>query len=195
MRINYTVKLFYKKYAYKILLETVTRPVARWNKSSSKDLMYINEWCGLYISEHDFRIQHRWQKQIKLETLWHQVIYVKDIKSKDLILQKFGSRVKEIWQPFDQSHEDSLDIKNLVEVRKDLLYKKYRYAVYFKYDRQQMIYPWLENYYKNNSLARVSGDLRWPRLYLTEQDEITTIRLTWGDCIQYIKTIRLITEK
>ena len=195
MLINYTSKLFYKQYAYRILMETVTKPIARWHKSSSKELMQINKWCELHIPENDFRIQHRYQKQVKRETLWYQLIYIKDTQSKDLILQKFGSRIKEIWQPLDQNHEDSLEIRNLVEVRKDLLYKKYRYAIYFKYDRQQTIYNWLGEYYKDQLLAKVSGDIRWPRLYLTDQSEITTIRLTWGDCIQYIKTIRLITDQ
>lgn len=194
MLINYTSKLFYKKYAYKILVETITKPTARWNKHHSKDLLQINTWCESHICENNFKIQHRYQKDIKKDTLWHQLIYVKDSHSKDLVLKKFGPRVQQIWQPLDSTHEQSLDIVNLVEVRKDLLYKTYRYAIYFKYDRQCTIFNWLEDYYKGNSHARVSGCHKWPRLYLLDPTELTTIRLTWGEDIQYIKTVRLISE-
>jgi hypothetical protein len=74
------------------------------------------------------------------------------------------------------------------------LYKKFRYAVYFRYDGANVIYDWMDQYFKGNSDAKVSGNWRWPRLYLVDDAEITTIRLSWGDAIDYIKIVKLASE-
>lgn len=156
--------------------------------------MQINTWCQQMFSENNFKIQHRYQKKTKKDTLWHQLIYVEDATNKDLIIQKFGSRVKQIWQPFNTDHLHQLDIRNIVEVRPELLYKKFRYAVYFRYDGANVIYEWMNSYFYGNSNAKVSGNWKWPRLYLVDDEEITTIRLSWGDAIDYIKTVKLASE-
>lgn len=194
MLINYTSKLFYKKFAYKILLETVTKPSSRWAKNNNKDLMQINAWCQQTFTDKNFKLQHRYQKKIKKDTLWHQLIYVEDQASKDIIVSHFGSRVKQIWQPLNQSHLNLLDVRNIVEVRQELLYKKFRYGVYFKYDRSNTIYNWMLSYFQDNPNAKISGNEKWPRLYIADESEITTMRLSWGDAIDYIKTVKLVNE-
>jgi hypothetical protein len=194
MLINYTSRLYYKKFAYKIIVETIAKPSSRWAKTQGKGLMQINAWCQETFQEQNFKIQNRYQKKINHDTICHQLIYVQDASSKDLIIQKFGSRVKQIWQPLNSDHLQQLDIRNLVEVRRELLYKKFRYAVYFRYDGANVIYDWMDQYFKGNSDAKVSGNWRWPRLYLVDDAEITTIRLSWGDAIDYIKIVKLASE-
>lgn len=197
MQINYTSKLYYKKYPFKITLLIRIQSLFKktvWDKTTYPELAALPTWCNDNLSEHDHKIQNRYQRKDKNDSLYHQLIYVKDTATKDKVLANFGHSVLCVNQPLDNSHADSLEVRNITEVRENLLFKKFRYAVYFRYDRTQELFNWLVDYFKDTATVKVSGDYGWPRLYMEDDTELTMIKLTWQDKIDYIKSVRLITD-
>ena len=191
MKIEYTKKYFFQKYAYKLSL-LVKGKTKNWY-SKPRELRIIPTWIKNNLTDTDYKVRNRFQSFEDDLCVYHQLIYCKDAATKDRLLATFGKQVVEICQPLDDNHKDNLEVKNIIEVRKTLIYKKYRYAVYFKYDRSHTIYPWLQQYFDSQKdTALVAGCNWWPKVYLTEDHEIMSIRLTWQDQIDYIKTVRLL---
>ena len=55
--------------------------------------------------------------------------------SKDKIIEKFGSKVVEIFQPFNEDHKTSLEPKYLNVVRKKLIYNKSLRTIFAPFSR------------------------------------------------------------
>lgn len=192
MKINYTSKKFFKKYIYKLVLEvSATRPFSRYFGNPS-ELMQVPNWIASHLPNLDCKITNRFQNSNGNDVHYHQVIYLADLDAKNTLQQQFAGVLTEVWQPLDQNHANELEIRNLLTVRQDLLFKKYKMAVYFKYDRKGELYKWLKEYFADSATAKVSGSSWWPRLYLNDDGEITVIKLSWPDSIDYVKRVVLI---
>jgi hypothetical protein len=118
---------------------------------------------------------------------------------KNKLILEFGTRILEITQPLNLDHEKSLDVRNLVVVRKNLLFNKYKYSVYFKYDPTHETWDWLKNFFQDETdykLVPSSNDITsypvWPRIYLTDDTHLMSLKLMWQERIDYIKTEELL---
>lgn len=165
-----------------------------WDKTTHPELAALPTWCHDNLSDHDHKIQNRYQRKDKHDSVYHQLVYVKDAQTKDLLLANFGQAVLNVCQPLDNSHALNLEVKNVTEVRENLLFKKFRYAVYFRYNRTRELFNWLADYFKDTPTVKVNGSYNWPRLYMEDDMELTMIKLTWQDKIDYVKTVILITD-
>ena len=197
MQINYTSKLFYKKFPFKITFLINVQNLSKktfWDRYTAPELLALPTWCNDNLKDHDHKIQNRYQRKDKHEAVYHQLVYVKDAQTKDLLLANFGHAVLNVSQPLDNSHALNLEVKNVIEVRDNLLFKKYRYGVYFKYSRTNELFNWLLDYFDGNLAAKVSGSRYWAKLYLMDDADITMVKLTWPDKIDYVKSVRLITD-
>ena len=195
MKINYTSKKFFKKYVYKLVFEVnATRPFSRYFGIAA-ELNSIPRWIEQNLANLDCKITNRYQSGNGNDVKYHQVVYLNDDTAKHCLQQQFAVCLIDVWQPLDQSHASELEIRNLLTVRNSLLFNKYKMAVYFKYDRRGEVYTWLRDYFASSNTAKVSGDSRWPRLYLNDDGEIAVIKLSWPDSIDYVKRVILINNK
>jgi hypothetical protein len=122
------------------------------------------------------------------------MVYLSQHSDLAAIVLKFGSTISEITQPFDNAHLEKLSAKNLVVIRKSLLHNKYQHVIYFNYDREGEIKPWLRDYAKNEPGIKVESDSsgRWNRVYMVDDSHLTLFQLTWQDRIHHTKSIQLI---
>ena len=184
MKIHHSSKLFYSKYAYKIVLLT---------SGMDDGLSKLAHWCDSNIVDQDYKLVNRHHDHCD----WHQMVYVLSASDRDNMLTVFGADVVEIWQPLDTEHLKKLSVRNIVQVRSTLIYKKFNHAIYFLFDRQGQIEDWLISYYEGRSDVRVSGSRWWPKLYIQGvhlQDELAAIELSWPNCIDYVRSVRLVTS-
>ena len=195
MKINYTSKKFFKKYIYKLVLAvSATKSFNRYFGLPS-ELMQVPNWIAHNLPELDCKVTNRFQSSNGSDAKYHQVIYLADQDAKNTLQQQFAGQLVEVWQPLNVDHASELEIRNLLVARSSLLFNKYKMAVYFRYDRKGELYKWLKDYFATSSTAKVSGDLRWPRLYLNDDGEIAVIKLSWPDSIDYVKRVILINSK
>lgn len=195
MNINYTSRKFYKKYIYKLVLGAAAERITSSYWGTPVALQVVPTWVSTHFADLDCRITNRFQNTRGNDVNYHQVIYLSDSDARDRILAEFAPRVLSVWQPFDKQHADNLEIRNVLVPRTSLLFNKYQYAVYFKYDRKAQLQPWLLDYFANITSVKVAGDKWWPRVYLNDDAEIAAIKLTWPDTISYVKRVLLINSK
>lgn len=165
-----------------------------WNNHTHSELLTLPTWCCDNLSDQDYKIQNRYQRKGKHDCVYHQLVYVRDAQAKDQLLSNFGHSVLNVSQPLDPAHALSLEIRNVAEIRDNLLFKKFRYAVYFKYNRTPDLFNWLTDYFKDSTTTKVGSNRNWVRLYLEHDEELTMIKLTWSDKIDYVKSIRLVSD-
>lgn len=193
MEVHYISKLLYQKYTHKITFQEVSKK--RWKGQSGFDLSTIPNWCATQFPHADFKCSNRYQHNPQRDKyVFHVMMYLTDPVVVDALIKQFPGQVVDVWKPLDDDHVEDLAVKNVVEVRNSLYYKKYRFSLVFNFNRARDLYPALEDYFRDNEGARVSGSPLWPRLYLTDKDDLTVIKLMWGDRINYIKSVRLMDE-
>lgn len=192
MKIEYTSKKFYSQFIYKISLSINTTQQSSRYFGLAPELAALPSWLQKSYPKVEYKINNRFQTSDGSRTTYHQLLYISDGAVKDAVCKTFGAQLVGVTQPLNQSHADELEIRNVVCVRDTLLFKQFKYCVYFKYDRKARLYPWLLDYYANNESAKVSGDRWWPRVYLHDDTEIAAIKLTWPDAINYVKRVLLI---
>lgn len=195
MQINYTSKLFFKKYAYKVVLNCQTTG-RKWSWRSHKmpqEFQAVQDWCEAHAAG-QFKIQRRYQGRSKKYSDWHQNVYLSSADHKDALIKHQGASVHEVWQPLDSDHLQSLDVRNVIEVRKSLIYRKYSHAIYFKYDKDSQTRPWLVTLLEQSTTSVLKGQRRWPIVYSTDLDDVRMIQLSYPERIDYIKHVKLLTS-
>jgi hypothetical protein len=194
MKIQYTAKLFHKKFAYKVVLSCQTSG-SRWfwpsKDTLAPDFQTVTDWCELH-APNAHKIQRRYQGGTDQHSEWHQNVYLQTDKQKDALVKAQGAAVQEIWQPLDADHLQSLDVRNIVEVRKRLIYGKYAHVIYFKYDRDQKIRAWLTAILEGSTTSVLKGQRFWCIVYSTDQDDVRMIQLSYPERIDYIKHVKLL---
>lgn len=193
MHIHYVSKLFYCKYAYKVVLTTHTTGNRWWKDKVPDQFEKLDSWCVKH-AHGSHKVQRRYQGHTHQDHHWHQIVYLSSADHVHALLKDHVQDVLEVWKPLDQSHLESLEVKNIVEIRTKLLYQKYRYAVYFKYDKTRKIYDWLKTNLADSTTSKLSGSHWWPKVYSMDDLDVTMIRLSYPDAIDYIKTVRLVTD-
>lgn len=196
MKIQYTHKLFYKKYAYKVVLNCQTSG-HRWfwhdQDVLPQEFQMLQDWCDTHAPG-AFKIQRRYQGGTKKHSDWHQIVYLNSTDHKDALIKHEGAAVQEVWQPLDDDHLQSLDVRNVIEVKHRLIYGKYAHVVYFKYDRHGQVWKWLEALLEGSTVSELKGSTWWPRVYSSDLDDVNMIRLSYPERIDYIKHVKLLTS-
>lgn len=191
MKINYVSKKFYGQYVYKLVLNIVASKITSRYFGPAPELLALPHW--LANNNHtDHKIRNRFQSSNGSSAVYNQIVYVSDSDLKDALIKQFAGNITEVWQPLNKEHEQALEVRNVFEPRQDLLFKKYKYAVYFKYNRRGQVFEWLNDLFGSNENAKLTGSSYWPRLYLSDDCDITMIKLSWPDSVSYIKTVLLI---
>lgn len=194
MKIEYTRKLYFKKFHYKITVQTEGAAKTWWYVPDS--VKTIQRWCDNNLDTTSAKVTKRVQSYDSQQqtSVYHVCIYCKDDAVRDQVLAQYGGQVVMIHQPLDDLHKHKLDVRNVIEVRKTLIYNRFRHAVYFKYDRKGQIHEWLQDYFKDHARVRVTGNRWWTKVYLEDDTEIAVLQLSWSEMIDYIKTVRCIHE-
>jgi hypothetical protein len=199
MKVFYTSKLFFKKYNTRIIIETKSKHVFLLD-NNVKEVISEKKWCDKNLN--DFKLKNfYWGKIINQidntveGTKWHQMIYISGEDQKKKLLKRYKDRVIEITQPYNNDHKESLDVRNITEIRSKLIYDKYQYCVYFKYDNDNSLANWLSAFFKDEDPTTYSLKIKryTPTIYLKDEGHLITLKLMWQDKIDYVKTIRLIT--
>lgn len=193
MHVTYSSKMFFKNYHTRAVLRTVASRVYRYGTSRKPmELIELASWCMEKLGDGNYVIKNRYEgRDSDMRAVYHQRIYLNSEDYLNQLIAAFQDRVVEVTKPYNQQHQMSLEVRNLTEIRSHLLYNKYRHVIYFKYDRSGQVYKWLQDYFKDDGNQRVREPY-WPRVYLTDQDHMTMIRLTWAENIDYIKNIQLL---
>lgn len=203
MQIEYVQKLYFGKYCYKIHVEVkgiVSQPTLWWTAWETPDeVKQVTSWCVNNLPAEDHKLIKRRMNTLPddspvLEAVWHVCVYCDQPDIRDQVVKKFGAQVVRISQPLDDDHKQNLQIRNVVQVKKELIYKQYSNVIYFKYDKTGEIHRWLHDYFQHNSLVRISKDSKWCKVYMSDDSDVSAIKLTWSDRIEYMRTIRLISE-
>jgi hypothetical protein len=200
IKTSYTPRLFFGKYNTKITLCTViaNKKPAKWRPHRKpKELQNLRRWCSDNFESSDYIIKDRWVSDVD-STRYNQMCYLSSSVDKQQLLKQFGSTVVEVTQPFDQAHNSQLDVRNITVVRDTLLFSKYQYCVYFKYDPEQHTYRWLRDFLHDEQGVKLVPDPSreysyavWPRVYLEDSTHLTTFKLMWQEKIDYVKTVHL----
>ena len=206
MKIEYTNRLYFGQYPYKVVLYLKHEGKFLWNRSrmlrNSSLIKGIFSWCKDTLDPQNHKIKSRvWQteensspkKSGKPRTWvnWHVNIYVQDQHTIDQIVQQFGAHVDAIHKPLDDNHLQRLQVKNLVQVSNKLLFGKYKYGVYFSYDNEGIVIDWLHECYKDDPNVKIGPNSYWPRVYVCDILDLNAIQFTWHEKINYVKTILL----
>lgn len=193
MHVHYVSKLFFGKYAYKVVLQNVTGGNRWWRNRVPAQFVNVDAWCAQHVPQ-AHKVQRRYQGGSKKDNHWHQLVYLTTEAHKQAFVQAHIQDVVEVWQPLDSAHLHSLEVRNIVEIRTHLLFKKFRHAVYFKYDRTGQVWEWLETHLADSQTSKLSGSMWWPKVYSEDESDIIMLRLSYPDAIDYVKTVRLVTD-
>lgn len=206
MKQLHTVRLFWKQYAYKVVLEDKinkanvathwmsARSLRRWffDKNISNKLVWDTDWSTFYKG---------------LDTRSNVRIYLKTAKDYEAVLNAFAQYIVEASKPFHESHIDLMKANASMRIQPKLLYGKFRYAVIFRQylnvAEAEELTAWVKNSLNFENTQAVKWALnpwgtgynnaQWcsPRLYLRDESDLILIRLAWEEKIKQILVILL----
>ncbi len=192
MKRDYTTRLFYKKYPYRLMLERVT---------TANDVSYSNGWthhgCKTWLVTNgvDHRIyssvRYKGRKRSPSTTVVVTAsIFLLNKDDFDQCVSKWQDYVKSATVPYDESHVDVLKDNTSVIIRERLLYKKYRYVIDFSRKYGESLDDLIE--WVSSAFAVEPGDVPpklvtgggwYPRLYLVKNEDLILTKLTWSERI------------
>ena len=200
MQRHYTSKLFFKKYPYKIQL-------ARSGEIS--DPAYNVGWnvhnASLFLQNSG--IKHRMYNKItysgkkKILATINSSLFVSTKEDFDTCIGMWQQYVQSVTSPFKYEHVDILKNNTEIVVRKNLLYKKFRYVVSFKRGYKEdlsELTSWVTESF--DTTAHATSTARWtewgwyPRLYLINEEDLLLTKLTHSDSIHHILVVRTFDE-
>jgi len=209
MQIFKTSKLFFGKFPYKIVL----------SKSGNADHpMWEHGWTPKYCHKwiKDNKISHRVYTKMnsgRVKTRHVSMfmsIFVENEADCKKILSQFSKNVASVTKPVDITHIDVLKDNTNIIIRNSLLYKRFRYVVCFtkKYHYLQQVFEedelnlWMsENFLKDVKDGEIKWDrFKWhqsgwnPRLYLSDEDDLVLVKLTWAERIRSITIVHTYDE-
>jgi len=201
MKEQITSKLYYGKYAFVAEIDCIY-----------KDSAKILEW----LKRKNIDFKHRSTPKFnrgpfnwyipRCRCLVRQILIKLYLRTKDdyeLVCKKYKSNLSSIIKPHNEEHEDLLRMGMNVIYRKKLLYNKYRYTITFKGSYQSNdVGKWLKQFVKDESEVgsrKISRNSSYDYnrhclLYLTTEDDVVLVKLTWSEKIQRINVIRTFDE-
>lgn len=192
MNISYTSKLFYGKYAYKITAKfDVDTSTCVDRMHHDHTLAQSKLWCQTHVG--NTKLVRQFFHATRLYDGWNLIIYASSSTDRDTIISHFGAAVTDVCQPFDKEHEQCLEVKNLTEVKDRLLYGKYKYVIYFRYDRHRQITAKMRSLLANSKTSKVTGS-SWCKVYSITEDDVIMIKLMWPETIDFVKRVMVPTQ-
>ena len=156
-----------------------------------QEFQSVQDWCEAHAAG-QFHISRRYQGGSKKYSDWHQNVYLQSADHKDALIKHQAASVYEVWQPLDSDHLQSLDVRNVIEVRDKLIYRKYSHVIYFKYDTHGELWNWLETLMEGSQVSVLKGSTWWPKVYSSDLDDVRMIQLSYPERIDYIKHVKLL---
>lgn len=156
-----------------------------------QEFQSVQDWCEAHAAG-NFKIARRYQGGSKKYSDWHQNVYLSCADHKDALILYQGAAVHEVWQPLDSDHLQQLEVRNVTQVRDQLIYRKYAHAVYFKYDAHGELWNWLTLLLADSEVSVLKGSKWWPKVYSEQMDDVRMIQLSYGEYIDYIKHVKLL---
>jgi len=183
MKIKDSTRLWYGQYAFKAVFhDRANTRLKQWLKNQS------------------------WACKVRRYRNCHTVMVFisSEIELNELILA-FAQDLLEQHRPVSQAVSDYIQANTNVEIRKQLLYKKFRHKVYFRYEWLARGSTALSNFVKNHLASRDDyvEDRDWaanyssyqPVLYLAHDSDLMMLKMINDPvCISKITTIKLISE-
>lgn len=201
MKKSYTSKLFYRRYAFRILFTKCT---------TIGDPDYHKDWtvhnCKEWLESN--HIEHRMYNKVRrtgrknnpktLVTV-SSSLFLKNKLDFDHAVSKWKGNVDSVTCPYDESHVDILIDNTTVLIRKKLIYNRFRYIVVFRRKWQESIQD-LEDWIVPTLIQQQDEgrEIKWvsnswtPRLYLSDESDLVLVKLSWGErikCVTLVKTI------
>lgn len=205
MKQTYTTQLFWKQYAYKVVLRDKInkqtlglhwmspRVLRRWfldNKIANK-LVWDTDWDAFFKGQ-DSQCSVR--------------IYLKTAVDYDFVIKSFNQHVVETSKPYNESHIDLLKSNASVRIKPKLIYGKFRYVVVFRsylgQEDTDKLSDWVEHSLDLQNTDAVkwmlyswgTNDVTWyhsPRLYLRDESDVIMVRIAWEEKIKQILVVLL----
>ena len=198
MQKNYTSRLFYKKYPYKITFH-------RTGNIDSKS--WMKEWTPhnciklLERKKIDFRVYTK----IKIQKRKRQVtvnmsLFVGNQDEYDYCIKKWNKFIDSVTEPYNQTHVDILKDNTHIVIREKLIYQRYKYVVNFRRTWRlnvDDINAWIASNFKNALAIQAAKYVGYgwnPRLYLANEEDLVLVKLTWAERIRQITVVRTLNE-
>lgn len=199
MNINYTSKLYYKKYPFKVVLKYDPVPLKtpnrttwnNWNRPEDHPTFKLIEaWCEKN-APNSYKIIRSWRGW-RTAHYWHVAIFLEQQSQKDQCVLDWASDLHTVFQPLDNDHAQKLGFKTLHEVRKDLIYKKYSHVMYMKYQGTRTLFDELQKFSVCSDQTDLKGSEWWPKVYSSSLEDIQQLQLMYGEHVTYVKHVTLI---
>lgn len=206
MQKTYTTRLFFRRYAYKVVLEDVInkshigahwmspRIMRRWffDSQIAYKLVWDTDWAA-YFAGNDSRSRVR--------------IYLDNERDYETVLSEFNKHVIQVSTPYHPSHIELMKSNALMRIQPKLVYGKFRYTIIFKTWLSPAIAEDLSAWVKNSLDYENKSAVKWvqtlpmsnvwsysPRLYLRDEADLIMVKLAWKDEIKQIQIIMLQSE-
>lgn len=198
MQKNYTSRLYYGKYPYKI----------NFHKTGNLDSKsWIKEWnphsCIKLLKKKN--IEFRIYTKVKVQKRKRQVtvtmsLFLGNKHEYDYCIKKWNKFIDSVTEPYAQSHVDILKNNTHIVIREKLIYQRYKYVVNFRRTwRQDVddINAWIAINFKNTIVEKHAKWVGYgwnPRLYLFNEEDFVLVKLTWAERIRQITIVRTLDE-
>jgi len=197
MDVQYTQKIFYRKFPYKIVIcRKYNIKNKSWNLgwTPKKSMIWLNKNNVNYRS--NCRLRRRGSKITATMRL-----FLENESDYNTCLNKWKKHITAVVRPLNENHENTLKNNEKIIIRPTLLYGKFRYVVRFRWPRNlkesKELKEWLlDNFSPSNESCQFKLRLsNWrPKVYINDLGELTLIKLTWSECIAEITAIKTLDE-
>jgi hypothetical protein len=201
-KIQFSEKLYYKKFSYKIFLKFPGLFTSR------KENEHLNQLLKKYNEEEYSKrhgIPHRTDIVYATIDCLRLQVYTNNQELVKEILDEFEEYIILLGKPLNNKHNDVLKTQDKNIIRKQLFFKKYRYMVSF--DRYAMFRSGdgiqktrediKEYFVSNKRIDEVDyrfKENREPVLYIRDANDLMMIKLIFAEYISRTETIILHTE-
>lgn len=207
MQQQFITKLFYRQYAYKIVIQDILnknnlglhwlapKRLRKWffEKDIPHKLIWRTDWDRYFKGEDSKATVH---------------LYLENEQHCDMAITEYHKHVIAVAKPYHVSHIDLLKANASIRIQSRLIYGKYRYVVIFKQyltkeAKDNLIY-WIENSLDLENTNAIKCDIKGiagylsfyysPRLYLRDESDLIMVKMACRDEIQQITVILLNSE-
>lgn len=184
-------KIWHRKYPCKIKLSTAVSREEAW--------YWLGAFCGLPIPVTHERFRFRSGTQI--------TIYFENVDDGKEAIRYFNPRIVNCHFPIDEESTRILGNDKKIRLKKQLYFKKYSHKIRFGYrhflpeDKREEIKAWVKDMFDVRSDDYMKNERVWfrhrqqePTMFLRDEDDVTLVKLAWGEHFDEIETIKLISD-
>lgn len=200
MKQTNTSKLFFGKYAYKIVFLR-TSHLGDQNYHLGWTLTNCKQYCDHNNMSYKVYSRVRWHGKNKKTVTTLASLFLEKKQDYDRCMSEWPDYIKEVVLPYSETHIDILKDNIKTVIREKLIYNKFRYVVTFRTFYNEPTDD-LNDWVDSNIVSQASSErpVKWsrsgwnPKLYLTQEDDLTLTKLTWHDSIYNITIYRTYDE-